>query len=96
MAQVRRQHDGAKFLKLAILCRASRAGRDMRLDVARMTGIELAIDQRMQHHACLVAIHIRSLPPSAAIQASRSNLRARASRDMTVPIGASMTLEMSR
>ena len=57
----------------------------MRLDVARMAGIELAVDQRMDQHFGFGAIH--GADPSSTVQRARSIERARASRDITVPTG---------
>src|ERR1019366_8249626 len=96
IAQTRRRHHLAKFMEFAQPRRAARAGRDMRLKFARMPGVELAVDQRVHQDAGFVAIHGDTPPPSAAIQASRNIPRARASRDITVPIGASITVAISR
>ena len=76
--------------------RAIGAAGDMRLDLARVAGVEFAVDQCVHQHACFLAIHGDLPPPSAAIQASRNRPRARASRDITVPMGASITVAMSR
>ncbi len=73
---------------------AARAGGDMGFDVARMAGIELAIDQRVQKDFCFIAGHFDC--SSSAIQAVRSRARARARRDITVPTGAATMLAISR
>ena len=67
----------------------------MGLDVARMAGIELAVDQRMQQDFAFGAVHGRSGSPSATFQAERSIERARASRDITVPTGTPATSAIS-
>ena len=82
-----------------------RAAGGMRLDLARMTGIEFAVDQRMQQDFRVGAIHgdvpdlaageSSRVVPSAAFHAERSIDRARASRDITVPTGTPATLAIS-
>src|ERR1700733_1115578 len=54
---------------------ASGASRHMSLDVAGVTGIELAVDERMQHDFGVGAVH--GVAPSATVQAERSIARAR-------------------
>jgi hypothetical protein len=41
---------------------ASRAGRDVRFNLARMTGVELAVDQRVEQNFGFGAIHDFILP----------------------------------
>jgi hypothetical protein len=75
----------------------------MRLDIAGVPGIELAVDQRMQHNFRFIASHDvvpeatagpgRVVTVSAAFHAARS--MARASRDMTVPTGTPATRAIS-
>jgi hypothetical protein len=65
----------------------------MRLDVAGMDGIELAVDQRVKQQLVFGAIHRTA--PSATFQAARSIDRARASRDITVPTGTPATSAIS-
>ena len=71
--------------------------RHMRLDVARMPGVELAVDQRMQQNLAFGAVHDTApeTEPSALFQAERSIERARASRDITVPTGTPATSAIS-
>src|SRR6185437_11907370 len=73
---------------------AGRTGRDMRFDLARVAGIELAIDQRVKKDACLVAGHFAC--SCSASHAERSMARARARRDITVPTGAPTASAISR
>src|SRR5262249_1940033 len=63
------------------------------LDIASVPGIELVVDERMQHDFSFVARHERS---SSAIQAARNIARARARRDITVPTGTPVTSAISR
>ena len=73
----------------------------MRLDIAGMSGVELAVNQRMKHNFRFIAFHGavpeatagpgRVVVVSAAFQAARSMARARANRDMTVPTGMPAT-----
>ncbi len=79
--------EGVEFL------RARRAGREMRLHIARVAGIELAVHKRVKHDFRLGAIH--GGDPSAAFHAERSIDRARASRDITVPTGTPATSAIS-
>jgi hypothetical protein len=74
--------------------RAARARCDMLLHLARVPGIELAIEQRMHEELGFGASHFAF--PSSAIQALRSMERARARRDITVPTGAPTASAMSR
>jgi hypothetical protein len=75
----------------------------MRLHVAGMSGIELAIDQRVEQNFEFGAIHCMTpeavagweVAVSAAFHAERSMARARASRDMTVPTGTPATSAIS-
>jgi uncharacterized SAM-binding protein YcdF (DUF218 family) len=77
----------------------------MRLDIAGMPGVELAVNQRMQHNFRFIASHDavpeatagpgRVVTVSAAFHAARSIARARASRDMTVPTGTPATWAIS-
>ena len=55
---------------------------------------ELAIEKRMQQNFGFVAGHVDL--PSSATHASRSNERARAKRDITVPTGTPTTSAISR
>jgi hypothetical protein len=73
---------------------AARASRNMRLDVAGMPGIELAVDQCVEKDLCLVAGHV--FGSCSAIHADRSMARARARRDITVPTGAATMSAISR
>src|SRR6478609_4147723 len=73
---------------------ASRAARDMVFDIARVAGVEFAVDQRVKQQFSLVAIHFGC--SSSAIHAERSMARARARRDITVPTGTSATSAISR
>jgi len=66
----------------------------MRLDLARVSGVELAVDQRMNKNPCLVAGHFGG--SCSASHAERSMARARARRDITVPTGTSATSAISR
>ena len=86
---------------------AAGATRHMRLDVAGMPGVELAVDQRMQQNFAFGAVHgtaswrrlpafaARRLRLRAAFHAERSIERARASRDITVPTGTPATSAIS-
>ena len=65
----------------------------MRFDVTRMAGIELAVDQRVEQDFAFGAIH--GVEPSATFHAERSMVRARASRDITVPTGTPATSAIS-
>ena len=65
----------------------------MGFDVAGMAGVELAVDERMQHDFGVGAVH--GAAPSATVQAERSIERARASRDITVPTGTPATSAIS-
>ena len=65
----------------------------MRLDIAGMAGIELAVDERMQQDFAFGAVH--GVVPSATFHAERSIERARASRDITVPTGTPATWAIS-
>src|SRR4029077_7138770 len=66
-----------------------------------MPGVELAVNQRMQHNFRFVASHDavpeatagpgRVVTVSEAFHAARSMARARASRDITVPTGTPAT-----
>jgi hypothetical protein len=77
----------------------------MRLDVARMAGVEFAVDQRVKQDFAFSAIHgaVPGVVPAAvgvggsvvAFHAERSIERARASRDMTVPTGTPATAAIS-
>ena len=75
------------------LRRAARTAGGMRFNFTRMHGIELVVDQRMQHDFCFVAGHG---PFSSASHAVRSSPRARARRDITVPTGTPVTSAISR
>ena len=62
------------------------AGRHMRLDLACMAGIELAVEQRMDQNFGFGADHV--VDPSSSQSTPRAAWqRARASRDITVPTG---------
>src|SRR5665213_897704 len=94
VAQLRAGHRLLQFANRGKLSGAGRAGRDMSLDLARMAGVELAVDQRMQQDFRLVAGHFGG--SSSASQAERSMARARASRDITVPTGTAAISAISR
>ena len=67
------------------------AGGDMRFDLARVAGVEFAVDQRVQQYACFLAISSRLTPAFGRDPgASRNRSRARNSRDITVPTGTPM------
>src|SRR4029077_9716034 len=66
-----------------------RAMRRMHLNLARVPGIELAIEERMKQNFGFGAAHVDV--PSSAIHAFRSMDRARAKRDITVPTGTPIT-----
>src|SRR5262249_49477017 len=80
---------------------ASGTGCHVRLDVAGVPGIELAVDQRMQHDFRFIAFHDavpeatagpgRLVEISAAFHAARSRAGARASRALPVPPGTPAT-----
>ena len=59
----------------------------MGFDLARMAGVEFAVDQRVKQDFGLVAGHFGC--SCSAIHADRSMARARARRDITVPTGTS-------
>ena len=65
----------------------------MGLDIAGVAGVELAVDERMQHDFGVGAVH--GVAPSATVQAERSIARARANRDITVPTGTPATSAIS-
>jgi hypothetical protein len=69
----------------------------MRLDIAGMPGIELAVDQRMQEDFAFGAVHDTApgIALSATFHAERNIERARASRDITVPTGTPATWAIS-
>src|SRR4029077_2726836 len=73
---------------------AIRAGREVRLDIARMTGVKLVVDQRVDQDFRVGAVH--GADPSSTFQRARSIERARASRDITVPTGTPTTSAISR
>src|SRR6266700_4849872 len=66
----------------------------MHLHIARMPGIELAVEEGMEQNFGFVAGHVGG--PSSAIHAFRSMDRARAKRDITVPTGTPTTSAISR
>ena len=66
----------------------------MAFDLARVTGVEFAVDQCVQEEIRFVAGHLGC--SSSASQAVRSMARARASRDITVPTGAPTVSSISR
>ncbi len=76
---------------------AAGATRDMRFDVARVPGVELAVDQRVKQDFAFGAVHDAAPETgrSAPFQADRSIDRARASRDITVPTGTPATSAIS-
>jgi hypothetical protein len=81
---------GDRLAHLAItqqLRGATRAAGDMVFDLARVSGVEFAVDQRVKKNFSLVASHFGC--SSSAIHADRSMARARARRDITVPTGTS-------
>src|SRR5260370_31537275 len=65
----------------------------MLFDLARVPGVELAVDQRVKKNFSLVASHFGC--SSSAIHADLSMARARARRDITVPTGTSATSAIS-
>ena len=77
----------------------------MRLDIAGVPGVELGVNQRMQHNFRFIASHDavpeatagpgRVVTVSAAFHAARSMARARASCNMTVPTGTPATWAIS-
>ena len=71
-----------------------RAIRHMRFNLARVPGIELAIEERMKQNFGFGAGHVDG--SSSAIHAFRSMDRARAKRDITVPTGTPTTSAISR
>src|ERR1700687_666894 len=73
---------------------ASRAACDMLFDLARVPGVEFAVNQRVKKNPGLVAGHFGC--SCSAIHAERSRARARARRDITVPTGTSATSAISR
>ena len=73
--EVRAGHRLAHLAELRKLRRAARAAGDMRLDLAGVPGIELAVEQRVQQHPGFIARHHRSFS-SAASQAARNIARA--------------------
>ena len=73
---------------------AVRAVGHMVFDVARMAGVEFAVDQRLKQDFGLVAGHFGC--SCSASHADRSMARARARRDITVPTGTSATSAISR
>src|SRR5215467_3116391 len=80
MAQMAAPQRVAQFAIVRKLRGTSRALCRVRLDVAGMPGVELVVDQRMQHDFRFVAGHGRF--PSAS-QAARNNARARRSEEHT-------------
>jgi len=73
---------------------AASACRQVRFDVAGMTGIELAVDERMNEDFGVSAVHV--VDPSSTRHAVRNIERPRASRDITVPTGTPTTSAISR
>ncbi len=71
-----------------------RAARDVVFDLARVAGVEFAVEQRVKQDFGLVAGHFGC--SCSAIHADRSMARARARRDITVPTGASTISAISR
>jgi len=79
------------------LIRAMRAGRKMLLELQRMRRIEFAVDEAVKHQLPLGALRLNcgihfafSCKPVCWRQALSNCTRARASRDITVPIGIAM------
>jgi hypothetical protein len=68
---------------------AAPAARRMRFHVMGVPGIELAVEEGVEQNSGFAAGHIGI--PSSAIHAWRSMERARAKRDITVPMGAPTT-----
>ena len=88
---------GDRLAHLAIsgkLRGATRAAGDMGFDVARVPGVEFAVDQRVKKNFGFVAGHFGC--SCSASHAERSMARARARRDITVPTGTSATSAISR
>src|SRR6185312_16718967 len=85
--------DAASLLRRGELGAAARAAFGVSLDFVRVTRVELAVDQGLHQQGGFIAFHDAF---SSASHASRSNERARASRDITVPIGAPTTSAISR
>ena len=70
----------------------------MLLAAHRMGGIELAVDQAVEEQpgGGAIAHPLSPARPSRRRQAAASRSRARASRDITVPVGASIAAAISR
>src|SRR5579872_5800631 len=90
-------HDFVHYTECGKFFAASAAGGQVRLNIAGMPSVELAVDQRMKHDFRFIACHDavpeatvspnRAVGESAAFHAARSMALARASRDITVPTG---------
>src|SRR3954452_20662716 len=88
---------GDRLAHLAIggeLFGAAWAGCNMVFDLARVPGVEFAVNQRVDQNVGLVASHLGC--SCSASHAERSMARARARRDITVPTGTSATSAISR
>src|SRR5260370_31106852 len=92
--QIVARHRLAHFAIVAQRRRTVLAACNMGFDVARMSGVEFAVNQRVKKDFGFVAGHFGC--SCSAIHADRSMARARASRDITVPTGTSPTSAISR
>ncbi len=95
MGDARRLHQAAEGGETLQLRRAAGAAGQMRLDGQGVGGVEFAVQQAMQHRLLLGAGR-HALASSGAPSAAASIRRARARRDITVPIGAPVTAATSR
>ncbi len=103
-AQLRRRRE-AQCLRLqgraelALLVRgrpALRAAAEVGIELGRLCRIELALEMRQDEVRRLLAVHCSCLAAALCRQARCSLCRARARRDITVPIGNSRISAMSR
>jgi hypothetical protein len=92
--QIAGGHCGSHVAIGVQLSSAALARGNVRLDLTDMPGVELVIEQCVKKNLGLVAGHLYG--SSSAIHAIRSIARARARRDITVPMGAPTMSEISR